>query len=201
MTGTPSSNQHLEWTTVEPQARINNVDRDAQRVAPGPLRALALIWGAIGFLGLLSWALIRLGPLVADSLALPWAWFHWALFGFNLVAMAWFEGYRGFQQNYAPRFAARCEYLYRHATPMQVMIAPLVCMGFVNAPKRRVLTAWALTSGIVIIVLLYRQLPQPWRGILDAGVVLGLAWGMLATIWHLALALRKGPQADPQITR
>lgn len=143
---------------------------------------------------------MRLGPLVMDGLALPWAWFHWALFALNLVLMAWFEGYRGFQQNYAPRFAARSEYLYRHASLLQVLIAPLVCMGFVNAPKRRVIATFALTSGIILIVLLYRQLPQPWRGILDAGVVLGLAWGMAATAWHVALALRNGPQADPQIT-
>lgn len=179
---------------------MDDMERDSRGAAPRPLRVLAVVWGALGFLGLLSWASVRLALLVADSLALPWAWFHWTLFGLNLVAMAWFEGYRGFQQNYAPRFAARCEHLYHHATPLQVVIAPLVCMGFVNAPKRRVITTWALTSGIVLVVLLYRQLPQPWRGILDAGVVLGLAWGILATAWHLSLALRTGPQTDPQIT-
>jgi len=179
---------------------MDGIKQHSPRAAPRLLRILAVAWGAGGFLALLAWALMRLGPLVADSLALPWAWFHWALFALNLVLMAWFEGYRGFQQNYAPRFGARCEYLYRQASPLQVLIAPLVCMGFVNAPKRRVIAALALTSGIILVVLLYRQLPQPWRGILDAGVLLGLAWGMAATAWHVGLALRNGPQADPQIT-
>lgn len=186
---------------MEPLARMDGANTKARKIAPKPLRMLAFAWGAAGFLALLAWAMARLGPLVSDSLALPWAWFHWVLFALNLILMAWFEGYRGFQQNYAPRFAARCEYLYHRATAVQVLIAPLVCMGFVNAPKRRMITAWALTGGIVVIVLLYRQLPQPWRGILDAGVVLGLAWGMAATAWHLVLAMHKGPQADPQIVR
>lgn len=184
---------------MEPHARMEGVQTDSHKPAPRPLRVLGVVWGAAGFLGLLAWALARLGPLVMDGMALPWAWFHWALFALNLALMAWYEGYRGFQQNYAPRFAARCEYLYRRATVLQVAIAPIVCMGFVNAPRRRVIATFALTFGIVLVVLLYRQLPQPWRGILDAGVVLGLAWGMAATGWHLVLALTKGPQTDPQM--
>lgn len=184
---------------METPSRLDHRQPQSRKAAPRALRLLAVVWGAGGFLALLAWALGRLAPLFLDSLALPWAWFHWALFTVNLLLMAWFEGYRGFQQNYAPRFAARCEYLSRQATMLQVLLAPLVCMGFVNAPKRRVIAAWALSGGIVLIVLLYRLLPQPWRGILDAGVVLGLAWGMAAIVWHLLVALLKGPRTDPQI--
>ena len=32
------------------------------------------------------------------------------------------------------------------------------------------------------LVALVRRLDQPWRGIIDAGVVVGLAWG-LAALW------------------
>ena len=35
-------------------------------------------------------------------------------------------------------------------------------------------------------VLLFNQLPQPWRGILDAGVLVGMIWGttsLLAATW------------------
>lgn len=163
------------------------------------LGTIALIWGAGGFLGLLSFALARLGPLVADSLNLPWNGLHWALFAVNLLLMAWFEGYKGFQLNYAPRFGARCAYLFNHASPLQALLAPLVCMGFIYAPRQRMISAWALTLGIIVVILLYRMLPQPWRGILDAGVVLGLAWGMAATAWHVLRALRKGPAVDAQI--
>lgn len=164
------------------------------------LGAFALLWGAGGFFALLSYALARLGPLVADSFNLPWGGLHWGLFAINLLAMAWYEGYKGFQLSYSPRFGARCEYLFRHATVRQALLAPLVCMGFIHAPRRRMIAAWALTVAIVVIILLYRQLPQPWRGILDAGVVVGLAWGMAATAWHVIAALWKGPRVDPQVT-
>ena len=140
----------------------------------------------------------RLWPLALDSFDLPWDPVHWTVFTVNLLFMAWFEGYRGFQKAYAPRFAARCHHLLREASLRQALLAPLVCMGFLDAPRRRVLSAWALSFGIVAVILLYRQLPQPWRGILDAGVVLGLAWGAAATAMSLLRALRHGPAVDPE---
>ncbi len=159
---------------------------------------LAVAWGVGGFALILGFALWRLVPLALESFDYPWDWPHWLLFLANLVLMAWFEGYKGFQQSYSPRLAARCHHLLNHANWLQALLAPLVCMSLVYAPKRRIIAAWALTLGIVAVVLLYRQLPQPWRGILDAGVVLGLAWGLAATLIHVVLALRRGPAVDPE---
>jgi hypothetical protein len=161
-----------------------------------PLRVLALIWGVGGFVALLLYAIGRLLPLALDSLAYSWSLLQTAVFVGNLVVMAWLEGYRGFQCRYSPRFAARSRQLLLHANLTQTLLAPLVCMGFVYAPSRRMIGAWALTLGIVAIVLLYRILPQPWRGILDAGVVIGLAWGLAATVYHVVRALHKGPLVD-----
>jgi hypothetical protein len=62
-----------------------------------------------------------------------------------------------------------------------MLLAPLFCMGFFNAPRRRIITSILLTLMIVIFIVAIRLLPQPWRGILDAGVVIGLAWGVIAT--------------------
>jgi hypothetical protein len=61
-----------------------------------------------------------------------------------------------------------------------------------------VISAFALTAGVVAIVLVYRALPQPWRGILDAGVVVGLLWGLVATLLHVGRSLREGPAVDPE---
>ncbi len=44
------------------------------------------------------------------------------------------------------------------------------------------LVAWVGTSGIIILVLLVNQLDQPWRGIIDAGVVVGLTWGVISLV-------------------
>ena len=41
----------------------------------------------------------------------------------------------------------------------------------------------ALDFGIVGLIVLIRKLDQPWRGIVDAGVVVGLGWGLVATLW------------------
>ncbi|MYA76383.1 MAG: hypothetical protein F4Y17_01955 [Gemmatimonadetes bacterium] len=32
----------------------------------------------------------------------------------------------------------------------------------------------------MILIFLIRYLPQPWRGIVDAGVVVGLTWGLVS---------------------
>jgi hypothetical protein len=164
----------------------------------GTLGTVALVWGVGGFTLLLAFAVWRLAQLAAASLAFDWHAAHWALFAGNLLFMAWVEGYRGFQQSYSPRLAARAHHLYRHATALQTLLAPLVCMGFLHAPRRRVISAFALTAGVVAIVLVYRALPQPWRGILDAGVVVGLLWGMVATLVHVGRSLREGPAVDPE---
>ena len=47
----------------------------------------------------------------------------------------------------------------------------------------------------------FQYLPQPWRGVLDAGVVVGLGWGILSIV---ALALRsiadRGIDASPEVS-
>lgn len=167
---------------------------------PSPLGTLALVWGVGGFTALLLFAVWRLASLALASTELPWTAAHWAVFVLNLLIMGWFEGYRGFQQSYSPRLAARARGLLHGASARQALLAPLVCMGFLDAPRRRLIGAWALTGGIIAVVLVYRLLPQPWRGILDAGVVLGLLWGVVATLHATWRALRHGPAVDPELT-
>ncbi len=154
----------------------------------------------MGFTLILSVALLRLGSIAVESFAQPWGTLHYAVFALNLVFMAYTEGYKGFQNQYSPRFAARVLYLYRNASWVQALLAPLVAMSFFHATRRRLLTAWILTAGIVVLVLIYRSLPQPWRGILDAGVVLGLGWGLLATLWSVFSAFRVGTDVDPEFS-
>ena len=166
--------------------------------SPGGL--VALIWGAGGFLAMLGFGVYRLSFMGVESLQHDWTWPHYGLFVANMVFMGWAEGYRGFQCSYAPRFAARAAALGSEATPLQAMLSPLISMGFLAAPRRRVVAAWLLTVGIIVVVLIYRLFPQPWRGILDAGVALGLGWGMAATAYHLWYALRNGPRVDPELT-
>ncbi len=50
--------------------------------------------------------------------------------------------------------------------------------------------SYSLTLGIIVLILLVRLLPQPWRGILDAGVIVGLVWGFVALLIFAVQGLR-----------
>ncbi|MEL7296339.1 MAG: hypothetical protein AAGJ86_01690 [Pseudomonadota bacterium] len=162
------------------------------------LGKFAVIWGLGGFLAMLAWAIARLIPIATDSASVSWTVWQHATFYINVFFMAWVEGYRGFQLKFSPRFAARAAGIAGHATPAQALLAPLLFMSFFHAPPRRILGAILLTLGIIVIVIVYRQLPQPWRGILDAGVVVGLSWGFVATFLLTLRALRYGTTVDPE---
>ena len=60
------------------------------------------------------------------------------------------------------------------------LFAPLFAMGFFHATRATKITAYVLTLAIVVLVILVHRLDQPWRGIIDAGVVVGLGWGVLS---------------------
>jgi hypothetical protein len=154
----------------------------------GNIRAL---WGLAGVFLLLSSAVYRLTPLAADALTYGLRWYHWAFLVLVLVFMAYAEGYRAFQQGFSPRVAARARYLRSHRNALHALLAPLFCMGYFHAPKRRRVTSLSVTAGIIILIILVRFLPQPWRGIVDAGVVVGLAWGMISLILFGLQALNR----------
>jgi hypothetical protein len=68
-------------------------------------------------------------------------------------------------------------------------------MGFFHATLKRKIVAYSLTTMIVLLIILVRQLPQPWRGIVDAGVLLGLGWGMVS-VWIFSFMALFGKKFD-----
>jgi hypothetical protein len=70
-------------------------------------------------------------------------------------------------------------------------------MSFFHATRRGLIGAWVVTSLIICAVVLVRQLPQPYRGIIDGGVVVGLGWGVLSILFIFASTLSgKRPAAS-----
>jgi len=143
---------------------------------------LGAFWGLAGVALLLGSAIYRLTPLAVNAFTYDWSWYHWSILSLLTLFMAYAEGYRAFQQGFSPRVAARARYLRDHPNLLHSLLAPLFCMAFFHATRRRQLTSIAVTSGIIVLVLLVRLLPQPWRGIVDGSVVIGLAWGLLSLI-------------------
>jgi hypothetical protein len=115
---------------------------------------------------------------------------QWALLlGWALLLVV-VEGYRGFQRSFSPRVVARAWHLGRNPSLLTGLLAPLYCMGLMHASRRRLVGSWLVLASIVGLVMLIRTLEQPARGIVDAGVVAGLAWGLVATVIFVARALR-----------
>lgn len=152
---------------------------------------LAAGWGVVGVVVLLSVAIYRLALVTLESLHFEYQWYHWSLLGINVVFMCYAEGYRGFQRSFSPRFAARARHIRNHPNLVRIVLAPLFCMGYFETTRRRLVSVYLLTIGIVVLVIMFHQLSQPWRGVLDAGVVFGLAWGVISLLWCSFTALGK----------
>lgn len=96
--------------------------------------------------------------------------------------MAYTEGYKGFQKSYSQKFSRRAASLTTDAPLLHKLLAPFFCMNYFAADKKALKLAYILTSVIIGLVIAFSYIPQPWRGILDFGVVAGLSWGLIATV-------------------
>jgi hypothetical protein len=138
-------------------------------------------WGVGGVLALLVRALTRLAPmawqpiaeglLTAPLVALYAAW---------VVFNAYCEGYRAFQKAFCPRVIGRAHSLASNPKLWHALLAPLFCLSLFHANRRGLTVAWVMLALITLFVWLLRITPQPWRGIVDGGVVVALAWGAIA---------------------
>ncbi len=138
------------------------------------------IWGLIGVFLLLGSAIYRLSVFAWAAFSYPLQPRHWVTLLLCVLFMAYAEGYRAFQLRFSPRVAARAKYLRNHPRVLHALLGPLFCMGFFHATRRRKVTSISVTAGIILLIVLVRLLPQPWRGLIDLSVIVGLAWGLVS---------------------
>lgn len=146
------------------------------------LGIIGVVWGLTGVVSMLGYAIVRLFPVTVAVFEEPLQWYHWVCMISFIGLMAYSEGYRGFQLAFSPRVAARLRYLYDHPRPRHVLLSPLFCMGYFYIQRRRRIAIYMLTTGIIAIILAVKFLSQPWRGIVDAGVLVGLTWGLVTVL-------------------
>ena len=175
---------------------------DLARPQALPIRKLVYVWAIVGVLTLLAQGLIKLVPVAARAVRGPLsplqATILWTFVALNL----YLEGYRGFQLRFVPRVVARALHLAQ--TPRLgvwfAVLAPFFAMGFFHATRRARLSAWILSSLIALAVVLVRHLPDPWRGVVDAGVVAGLGYGTLVFVHQAIVAAFTGtPRAAAEL--
>lgn len=165
------------------------------------VRQLGAIWGVIGVIALLLFAVYRLAPFVSELLQNQLTVWQWLAIIAWTTFMLYTEGYQAFQKQFAPRVVARAQYLARHGTIKQAILAPLFCVGYFAASSKRIIVAYSLAVGIIGLIAIVHFIPQPWRGIIDIGVVLGLAYGIVCIVWFGLCALRSPHElvAEPEV--
>jgi hypothetical protein len=174
---------------------------DEEKHDVSTLGLVGAAWGLGGTLALLVRAVWRLSPPAIQAFTAhdltAWQWLlavGWVLF------MGFFEGYSGFQRAFAPRVVARAYHLARHPRLLDAVLAPAFCIGLLHASRRRLITSWTLAAAIVALVATVHRIAQPYRGIVDAGVVVGLAWGVVALIVFAGRALAGHvPRVSPDL--
>jgi hypothetical protein len=170
---------------------------------PSILGQIGVAWSIVGLALLLCSPILRLLPIALEPVfgghLVGGQWLAFILFVlFNIYA----EGVRGFQKAFSPRVAARMLHLKKHPTLIHVLLAPAFCMGLLHATRRRLAVSWTLLVLIVVLVRWVGSLVQPWRGIIDAGVVAGLLYGVCATAVCVWRSLRgKASHVDPELPR
>ncbi len=155
---------------------------------------LIATWGVLNVALLLGQALVRLTPLALEPLrgeglspALMALYVGWVVFN------AYAEGWRGFHLKFAPRVVARAFHLGRHPRPLWLILALPFCMSLFHATRRQRIVSWVLILVLTSVILAVRALPQPWRGIIDGGVVVGLGLGLASVLYYWLRGLAGAP--------
>ena len=132
--------------------------------------------------------------LLSSHLSLPSAYVLTCLW------FAYVEGYKGFQRKFSPLVVSRSLTLHPRSPPHHLLLAPLYSMGMFHATKKRVIVSWSVTLGVAALVAGVKRMPYPWRNVVDAGVVVGLSWGMLSILVCYVMACIKGESpTDPSL--
>ena len=116
------------------------------------------------------------------------------------LANCYLEGYRGFHRRFVPRVVARAHKLSREPSLTHPVLAPLFAMAFFLAARKARLSAWGVTIAVLLAIFVVRKVPQPWRGVIDMGVVAGLVVGAVSLIVSAFFAYRgTALLSDPEL--
>ena len=160
-----------------------------------------MVWGVGGAMALLSWGVARVTPHALEpAFDGSMTAVHWLLYAAMIVFNAWTEGYRTFQRVITPRVLARAQYVADHPGRVSLPFVPIFVAGYFGMQRRALIARYVVLVVVVGLIVGMHFVPQPWRGIVDAGVAVGLGWGVVAMGVGLVRMLSGWrTDADPQI--
>ena len=148
------------------------------------MRFIGFVWGVAGVIAFLMLAVFRLTPNVLELELFAMDWWHWLSLVLFVPYMIYAEGYKGFHRNFSPRVVLRAHHLLSKPKPVLVIFAPVYAMGYFHATDKRKRVSFILTAALLVLILIVRNFTQPWRGIIDAGVVFGLSVGVMSLFYY-----------------
>lgn len=183
---------------------VGEAPEASQNESIPPRSLFVQVWGAFGVVAYLGYGVNKVIPIVQDGLSSIEAPWQSALLVATLFFFGYVEGYKGFQKGFSPRVVSRAWVVAEesNAAPLwHKILAPAFCIGYFHGTKKRVITSWAVTIAIFLVVIGVKQLANPYRAIIDAGVVVGLVWGILSIIALFVQSLQKNrpPEFDPAL--
>lgn len=176
-------------------------------MAPKPSRSSAVrAWGAFGVAGYLLYGVKKVIPIVREGIGAIEASWQWGLLASVLAFFAYVEGYKGFQKGFAPRVVSRAWVVSEtnDAIPFwHKVLAPAFCIGYFHGTRRRVIASWMVTTIIFLVVVGVKRLSNPYRAIIDAGVMVGLLWVVcsIIVIFFKSIGSGAAPNFDPAIPK
>ena len=147
------------------------------------MKKLIYIYSIGGVIAIFSSAIYRLFPHVQKSMSYDFSALNWIILTIYLIVMIVGKGYFALHRGFVPRVINRSELLAKDGKLVDRLLAPLYCMGFFKAPKKRMIISYVMIFFIVLFIVSASKIVQPWRGIIDLGVVVGLSLGILSLLF------------------
>lgn len=150
--------------------------------------ALVSGWTLTGVAAVFAWAVYRLGGRGVEAIRGGLETGEWAVLVLLTIGFVYGEGVRTLDRRWIPKLVTRARRL-RHEHGVLHMLAPLYGLSLVGTERAEVARGWLGTLAIVAAVLVIRQVPSPWRGIIDFAVAAALAWGFVAILRRMPAAV------------
>ena len=147
------------------------------------MKKLILIYSIGGVIAIFSSAIFRLYPHVREVFSFELTTINWIVLIAYLAVMIIGKGFFALHRGFVPRVMNRAELLAENGKLIDRLLAPLYCMGFFKAPKKRLIISYAMLLLIITFIVSASKISQPWRGIIDLGVVVGLSIGILSLLF------------------